>query len=85
MGIVLIEPAVVPDIYISGIIGPEQVGDGNLRFTGYSRQEVFDRGRVQYVIVNRLIVPVPVVMQSIKDTMRALGIVWPETSTIHRH
>ena len=73
MGILLVEPAIVPDVYISGVFGPEDIGNGNMRFTGYARQEVFDRGGVQYVIVNRLIIPVPVIMQSIKDTMKALG------------
>lgn len=74
MGFVLVEPAIVPDVYISGVVGPEDIGDGNLRFTGFARQEVFDRGGVQYVIVNRLIVPRPVVLQSVKDTTKALGI-----------
>jgi hypothetical protein len=75
MGSQFVEPTVVPDVYISGVIGPEDIGDGNLRFTGYAKQEIFDRdGAVQFVIVNRLIIPRPVVIQSIKDTMRILGI-----------
>lgn len=74
MGIVLIEPAFVPDVYISGIIGPEDMGDGNMRYTGYAKQEVFEHGGSQFIVVNRLIVPIPVIMISIKDTMRALGV-----------
>lgn len=69
----LVEPAIVPDIYICGLVRPEDLGNGDWRFTGYTRQEAYDGSGMQCVINSRLIIPTPVILQSIKDTMKALG------------
>lgn len=74
MGFQLIEPAIVPDTFITGIAEPEDLGDGLLRFTGFTRQKTFHSGEVDLVIVSRVIVPVPAVIQSMRDTVRALGL-----------
>lgn len=74
MGFVLIEPAIVPDIFISGIAEPEDLGDGLLRYTSFARQKSFNSGEIDLIIVNRLIVPVPAVIQSMRQTVRALGL-----------
>lgn len=75
MGILLIEPAIVPDIFCSGITAPEDLGNGNLRYTAFAQQQSFrdQNGGVDYVIVNRLIVPSTVVMASIQATMKVMG------------
>lgn len=76
MDLLLSEPAIVPDIYASGITAPEDLGDGNLRFTAFAKQRAYGAlGReTEYIIVNRLIVPLPAVMLSIQATMKVLGI-----------
>ena len=74
MGIILIEPAIVADVFVSGIAEPEDLGDGLLRFTGFARQKTFHSGQVDLVIVSRVIVPVPAVIQSMRDTVAALGL-----------
>ena len=73
MGIALIEPAIVPDIFISGVL-PEDLGDGTMRFTGFSRQRSINFDGHEYIVVNRVIMPLPAIMASIKETMRALGV-----------
>lgn len=73
MGIVLTEPALVPEIFVNGIV-PEDLGDGTMRFVGFSRQNSLNFEGVEYVVVNRVIMPVPSIMASIKATMQALGI-----------
>lgn len=73
MGIVLVEPAIVPEIFINGIQA-EDLGDGTMRFLGFSRQRAISFEGNEYVVVNKVIMPVPAVMASIKETMRALGI-----------
>ena len=72
MSIVLIEPAIVPDVYICGLVRPEDLGNGDWRYTGYTRLGTPDGG-MQCVVNSRLIVPTTVILQSIKDTMKALG------------
>lgn len=69
----LTEPAIVPDIFISGVL-PEDLGDGTMRFTGFTRQRSINFDGVEYVVVNRVIMPVPAIMSSIKATMKAMGI-----------
>lgn len=75
MGILLVEPAIVPDVFVSGIAEPEDLGDGNIRFTAYAQQKSFNDyvGATEYVIVSRIIMPVPAVFQSLRQTMKVLG------------
>jgi len=53
---------------------PEDLGDGNVRFTAYARQKSFNCGAVELVIVNRVVMPVPAVILSMRQTVRALGL-----------
>lgn len=72
----LVEPAIVPDIFTSGLAEAEDLGDGNIRFTLYARQTSYcspDR-HVEHVIVARLIMPVGAVHHSVQMTMKALGV-----------
>ncbi|TIV83833.1 MAG: hypothetical protein E5V64_06620 [Mesorhizobium sp.] len=73
MGIALVEPAIVAEVFVNGVIA-ENLGDGTMRFTGYSRQRSLTFDGVDYVVVNRVIMPVPAIMASIKETMQALNI-----------
>jgi hypothetical protein len=72
MGINLSEPTIVTDIFLTGVI-PEDLGE-NLRFTGFTQQNSYMAGGIEYVITNRVIMPKPVVLMSIQATMKMLGI-----------
>lgn len=73
MDIALVEPAIVPDVFINGVV-PEDLGDGTMRFTGFTRQRSITFDGIEYVVVNRVIMPMPAIMTSITDTMRMLGL-----------
>lgn len=73
MGIQLTEPVVIQDIFVGGVL-PEDLGDGTMRFTGFTRQNSISFDGVEYVVVNRVIMPVPSVLTGIKATMKMLGI-----------
>ncbi|TJU85597.1 MAG: hypothetical protein E5Y10_24570 [Mesorhizobium sp.] len=72
----LTEPAIVPDIFCTGLAEAEDLGDGNFRFTLYAKQKSFQdyAGTVDLVIVARLIMPAAAVKESIQMTMKAMGI-----------
>ncbi|RUU79987.1 hypothetical protein [Mesorhizobium sp. M7A.F.Ca.MR.362.00.0.0] len=75
MGIVLTEPAIVPDIFVSGRLEPEDLGDGLLRFTFFSKQKsIHDNGVEEHVIVARLVMPAALVLANMPSTMKALGV-----------
>lgn len=71
MGINLTEPTIVSDIFLTGVI-PEDLGE-NMRFTGFTQQNSFMAGGIEYVITNRVIMPKPVILLTIQATMKALG------------
>lgn len=73
MGFALIEPVVVQDVFVGGVI-PEDLGDGTMRFTGYVQHKSFEFEGVDYVVVSRIIMPKQSIMASIKATMQTLGI-----------
>jgi hypothetical protein len=45
-----------------------------MRFTGFTQQNSFMAGGVEYVITNRVIMPKPVILLTIQATMKALGV-----------
>jgi hypothetical protein len=70
----LVEPAIVQDVFCYGI-EPEDLGNGNLRYTAFSRQRIF-HGRqetFEYITVGKLVVPVPVNLLLMRATARILG------------
>lgn len=71
MGINLSEPTIVSDIFLTGVI-PEDLGE-NMRFTGFTQQNSFMAGGVEYVITNRVIMPKSAILLTIQATMKALG------------
>lgn len=71
MGINLTEPTIVSDIFLTGVI-PEDLGE-NMRFTGFTQQNSFMAGGIEYVITNRVIMPKPVILLTIQATMKLLG------------
>lgn len=73
MGIAIVEPAIVPDVYCSGRFAPEDLGNGDFRFTFYVKQRSIE-GEEEHVIVARLILPGIVIFQTLPETMKALGI-----------
>lgn len=76
MSIVLIEPAIVPDIFVSGLADAEDLGDGNIRFTYYTRQKSFHdhSNSIEHVIVARIVVPFTALIYARKLTGERLGI-----------
>ncbi|WP_210240122.1 hypothetical protein [Mesorhizobium sp. B2-1-3] len=76
MGIMLVEPAIIPDVFCSGLAEAEDLGDGNFRFTLYAKQKSHHdyAGTTDLVIVARLIMPVSAVHQSMQMTMKAMGV-----------
>ncbi len=76
MNQILSEPAIIPDIFCSGLADAEDLGDGNFRFTLYSRQKSMQdyAGTFDYVIVARLVMPAGAVHKSIQMTMKAMGV-----------
>lgn len=58
MSILLIEPAIVPDIYASGRLVPEDLGNGDFRLTFFVKQRsISGNDAEEHVIVARIIMP----------------------------
>jgi len=75
MTFALIEPAIVPDVFVSGLAEAEDLGDGNFRFVFFTRQRALDHGgAVECVVVARLVMPAGAIHASIQQTMRAMGV-----------
>lgn len=73
----LIEPAIVPDVFASGLAEIEDLGDGNnYRFTFYVQQKTPQNysGIIEYVVVARIIMPVIAIHEAVRATMRVMGI-----------
>lgn len=70
----LVEPAIIPAVYCSGLADAEDLGDGNYLFTLYARQKSFHSDGFDYVVVARIIMPMQAVHQSIQTTMKAMGV-----------
>lgn len=68
----LSEPVVVQDTYASGLSHVEDIGDGNYRFTFYTRLRS-TYGGDENNIVARLVLPASAVHAALKTTMRELG------------
>lgn len=71
---VLIEPAIVPAVYCSGTIDPIDLGDGNILFTGFAKQQSFSGGdgATDLVVVHRVVMPLSAVILSMRQTASAL-------------
>ena len=69
------EPAVIQDIFASGMAFAEDLHDGNVRFTFYSRQKsTYDGIGYDNVIVCRIVMPVSAVGTAIDLTRAEVGI-----------
>lgn len=77
MSIVLIEPAIVSDVFCSDMAEPEDLGDGNFRFTFFTKQKSFldYAGTTDAVIVARLILPFGAVLHAHRMAGKRLGLV----------
>jgi len=75
MGILLIEPAIVPDIFVSELALIEDLGDGNIRFVYSTRQKSTHdySGTIEHVIVARLILPLPAVFAARAEMTELFG------------
>lgn len=70
-----VEPAMVPDVYVSDLAQVEDLGEGNLRFTFSTRQKSMHdyAGETENVIVSRLIMPLPTLYALRQHMMTMLG------------
>jgi hypothetical protein len=71
----LAEPAIVPDIFVSGLAEAEELGSGNFRFTLYAKQKSLSdyAGGIEYIVVARIVMDTPAILEAIQTTMKALG------------
>ena len=69
------EPAIVPAIFASGLADCEDLGDGNMMFTFYTRQKsLYDyAGTFDLIVVARLIMPLGAVHAGMQMTMKVAG------------
>ncbi|ESZ60681.1 hypothetical protein NL532_24270 [Mesorhizobium sp. C120A] len=76
MGILLVEPAIISDIFVSGLADAEDLGDGNIRFTYFTKQKSFmDYANVtEHVIVARIVIPFSALFPARQLTGKRLGI-----------
>lgn len=74
----LSEPFAIQDVYASGLSHVEDLGDGNYRFTFYTRQASI-YGRADAVVVCRLIMPINAVHDGVRETLLVTGL----ASTTH--
>ncbi len=75
MAILYVEPAIVPDVFASGLAEAEDLGDGNIRFTYFVKQKSFiEIGGVEHVIVARIVMPFPALILGRRLTGQRLGI-----------
>ena len=71
---VYVEPAIIPDVFVSGRLAPEDLGNGLFRFTFYVEQKsLYDATVNECVIVARLVIPAAVMTAFIPATAKALG------------
>lgn len=70
----LVEPAIIQDIYATGRLVPEDLGNGDFRFTFYVKQRSTNGSGDEYVIVARIVMPAVSVIAGIPTFMKALGV-----------
>jgi hypothetical protein len=73
MGLLLVEPIVIQDIFLTGVV-PELLQDGSIRFNGYSEHNTFRFEGIEYVIQTKAVMSVPTALASIQATMKLLGV-----------
>lgn len=72
MSIEMIEPVIVPDVFISGIGSFEDLGGGALRFTFFARQQV--DGKIHNVVVAKFIITSDALPKAIWTACHAAGV-----------
>lgn len=72
MQIMLVEPAIVPDTFASGLAEAEDLGDGNFRLTYYVKHKsMHDYGATENIVVARIVLPASAVF-SAREMMTSL-------------
>lgn len=73
----IVENCAVPDVFATGMTDPEDLGNGNTRYTFYvTRRSIHDQS-CEAEIVCRLIIPTDVVLANIKMALEAMGVSAP--------
>lgn len=67
----LIEPQIIPDIFVSGLGEVEDLGDGNFRFTFYCKHHT--GAKEELVVVAKLIAPRSAVPPALFMAAKAIG------------
>lgn len=71
----LVEPFVVPDVYVSGLHDVEHLGEGEYRLTFFVKQRCGDRELlVQHVVAARLVMSLTSVFLLAKSLLKAIGV-----------
>lgn len=79
----LVETAIIPDVFISGMADMENLGDGNFRCIFYSRQRaIYERGKFERVIVCRLVMSAGAAHAMLKQFAHAVGQASDNTDSI---
>lgn len=75
-GLLLTEPIAIEDTYVTGLAEAEDLGDGTYRMTFFvKRRSTYDIvGETEYLVAERLIMPMPAMIDAMRKTMRALGL-----------
>jgi hypothetical protein len=73
MGIALVEPAIVPDTYVSGLYDVEDLGDGTFRFTFFAKQRSVHDGKEERVVVARIVIGASAILHAAKWALSAIG------------
>lgn len=74
MGILLREPAIVPDTFCSGLAEPEDLGDGTYRFVYFANQARYDCVMAtEHIIVAKLVLSFSSVLSARMQMSRRFG------------
>lgn len=73
MAVPLVEPAIVPDIYVSRLHDVEEIGDRVFRFTFVTVQRNISDGSAEDVLTLRVVISASAVLHASKWALRAIG------------
>lgn len=73
MAVPLVEPAIVPDIYVSRLHTVEDLGDRVFRFTFVTKQKSLADNTDEEVVAARIVISAAAVLHAAKWALRAIG------------
>jgi len=67
----IVENCAVPDVFATGMTDPEDLGNGNTRYTFYVQRRSIHDGSFEREVVCRLVVPEEVARINVRKTIAA--------------